>query len=90
MSVNQILGDILCGDQFSEGYNDNMPTTTSGNTTIIYDAAQYMESCLEQENPEGKNFATFKHKTCKTLTKMHIVHLKSTSSFLLRCNIIWG
>ena len=54
LHVNQILGDISYGDQFSEDYDDNMPTTTSGNTTIIYDAAQYMESCLEQENPEGK------------------------------------
>ena len=54
IQVNQILGDISYGDQFSEDDDENIPTTTSGYTTIIYDPAQYKESCLEQENPEGK------------------------------------
>ena len=50
IQVNQILGDISYGDQFSEDDDENIPTTTSGYTTIIYDPAQYKESCLEQEN----------------------------------------
>ena len=53
MKVNEILGDISYGDQFSEDDNENIPTTTSGNTTIVYDPGQYVKSPLEKENSEG-------------------------------------
>ena len=49
IKVNEILGDISCGNQFSEDDNENVPTTTSGNTTIIYDPGQYVKSPLEEE-----------------------------------------
>ena len=29
-------------------------TTMSGDTTIIYNPAHYMDSCFEQQNAEGK------------------------------------
>ena len=52
--MNEILGDISYVDQFSEDDNENIPTTTSGNTTIVYYPGQYVKSPLEEENSEGK------------------------------------
>ena len=41
------------GDQFSEDDNENIPTTSSDNTIIIYDPGQYVKSPYEEEIPEG-------------------------------------
>ena len=60
--INEILGDISHGDQFSEDDNENIPTTASGNTTIIYDPGQYVKSPSEEENPEGKKSIKFTRK----------------------------
>ena len=48
IEVNEILGDISYGDQFSEDDNENIPSTTSSNKTIIYDPVQHVKSTLEE------------------------------------------